>query len=118
MGERNVLCQFWLSEDEADSFNDIVEKSGLSRSAYLRCLIRRLVPVELPPPDYYVFARELHAIGNNLNQIAQKAHVLGAIDVRRYEASVQALEQVTTKIAQAVFRHKELDRWQPPRSGE
>ena len=41
-----------------------------------------------PPPDYYSMMRELHKIGNNLNQIAQKAHVLNVIDVQRYDQEV------------------------------
>jgi hypothetical protein len=45
----------------------------------------------MPPPDYYTMMRELHAIGTNLNQIAQKAHVLNAIDVKRYDENAAAL---------------------------
>lgn len=118
MRARDIRIQFRLTEKEAASFDDIVTRSGLSRSAYLRCLIKGLVPVELPPPDYFAFARELHFIGNNLNQIAQKAHVLGVIDAKRYSEESRALEKVTKEIWEAVYRHKEMDRWLPPRSGE
>ena len=118
MRARDIRIQFRLSDKEAAAFDGIVEKSGLSRSAYLRCLIKGLVPVELPPPDYFAFARELHCIGNNLNQIAQKAHVLGVIDAKRYFEATRALEATTKEIWEAVYGHKEMDRWLPPRSGE
>ncbi|MFR1166262.1 MAG: plasmid mobilization relaxosome protein MobC [Adlercreutzia equolifaciens] len=36
--------------------------------------------------------RELHAIGNNLNQIARKAHALGTVDAARYDAEARRLE--------------------------
>lgn len=84
MRKRNVHVQFWLDKKEAEAFNKKVKRSGLSREAYLRHLVNGLVPQDAPPPAYYDFMRELHRIGGNLNQIAQKAHVLGVIDERRY----------------------------------
>lgn len=85
MRKRNVHVQFWLDKKEAEALNKKVKRSGLSREVYLRHLINGLVPQDAPPPAYFDFMRELHGIGNNLNQIAQKAHVLGVIDERRYE---------------------------------
>ena len=85
MRKRNVHIQFWLDKKEAEAFNKKVKRSGLSREAYLRHLVNGLVPQDAPPPAYYDFMRELHRIGGNLNQIAQKAHVLGVIDERRYD---------------------------------
>ena len=117
MRKRDALCQFWLTKEEAAAFDELVKKSGLTRSAYLRFLIRGIVPIELPPPDYYTFVRELHGIGNNLNQIAQKAHVLGVIDADRYTDTAKKMEERTLQIMEAVISHKEMDRWQPPRSG-
>ena len=84
MRKRNVHVQFWLDKKEAEAFNKKVKRSGLSREAYLRHLINGLVPQDAPPPAYFDFIRELHGIGNNLNQIAQKAHVLGVIDAVSY----------------------------------
>lgn len=88
MRKRNVHVQFWLDKKEAEAFNKKVKRSGLSREAYLRHLVNGLVPQDAPPPAYYDFMRELHRIGSNLNQIAQKAHVLGVIDERRYQTYV------------------------------
>ena len=118
MRERNTRIHFRLSPKEAAAFDELVKKSGLTRSSYLRFLIRGLVPLELPPPDYHTFARELHGIGNNLNQIAQKAHVLGVIDADRYTDTAKTMEERTLQIMEAVFSHKEMDRWLPPQCGE
>ena len=71
MRKRNVHVQFWLDKKEAEAFNKKVKRSGLSREVYLRHLINGLVPQDAPPPAYFDFIRELHGIGNNLNQIAQ-----------------------------------------------
>ena len=71
MRKRNVHIQFWLDKKEAEAFQKKVKKSGLSREAYLRHLVNGLEPQDAPPPDYYAMMRELHGIGNNLNQIAR-----------------------------------------------
>ena len=72
MRKRNVHIQFWLDKKEAEAFQKKVKRSGLSREAYLRHLVNGLEPQDAPPPDYYAMMRELHGIGNNLNQIARK----------------------------------------------
>ena len=80
MRKRNVAILFRLNRKEAEALDKKVKKSGLSREAYLRHLISGVVPRDAPPPDYYSMMRELHRIGNNLNQIAQKAHTLNVVD--------------------------------------
>ena len=102
MRKRNVHIQFWLDKKEAEVFNQRVKRSGLSREAYLRHLINGLVPRDAPPPDYFSMMRELHGIGNNLNQIAQKAHTLNVVDVQRYDTAVRQFETAVKKITEAV----------------
>ena len=80
MRKRNCRVQVRLDNKEYQGFMKAVRKSGLSQEVYLRHLINGVVPQDAPPPDYYHFMRELHGVGNNLNQIAQKAHVLGVVD--------------------------------------
>ena len=103
MRKRNVHIQFWLDKKEAEVFNKRVKRSGLSREAYLRHLINGLVPRDAPPPDYFSMMRELHGIGNNLNQIAQKAHILNIVDVQRYDTAVRQFEMAVKKITEAVL---------------
>ena len=71
MRKRNVAILFRLNKKEAEALDKKVKKSGLNREAYLRQLISGVVPKDAPPPDYYSMMRELHKIGNNLNQIAR-----------------------------------------------
>jgi hypothetical protein len=103
MRKRNVRIQFWLDKKEAESFDKSVKRSGLSREVYLRHIINGLIPTDAPPPDYYSMMRELHAIGTNLNQIAQKAHVLNVLDVKRYDENTAALHRAVVKITNAVM---------------
>ena len=102
MRKRNVAILFRLNRKEAEALDKKVMKSGLSREAYLRHLISGVVPRDAPPPDYYSMMRELHRIGNNLNQIAQKAHILNVLDVQRYDRDMRMFEDTVKKITEAV----------------
>ena len=103
MRKRNVAILFRLNRKEAEALDKKVKKSGLSREAYLRHLISGVVPRDAPPPDYYSMMRELHRIGNNLNQIAQKAHTLNVVDVQRYDRDMRMFEDTIKKITEAVI---------------
>ena len=61
------------------------------------------MPRNAPPPDYYAMMKELHKIGNNLNQIAQKAHVLNVVDVQRYDRDMKMFEETVRLITEAVI---------------
>ena len=67
------------------------------------------VPRDAPPPDYYAMMRELHGIANNLNQIAQKVHVLNVMDVQRYDAAVRQVEAAIKTITAAVVLPQPMD---------
>lgn len=110
MRKRNVAILFRLNRKEAEALDKKVKKSGLNREAYLRHLISGVVPRDAPPPDYYSMMRELHRIGNNLNQIAQKAHTLNVIDVQRYDRDVQMLETTIKKITEEVILPEPISR--------
>lgn len=103
MNTRNVEIKVRLSRKEADSLNKRVRKSRLSREAYLRHLINGSIPRDAPPPDYFSMMRELYRVGNNLNQIAHKAHILNVIDVQRYDTAVREFEATVKKITDAVI---------------
>lgn len=103
MQNRTIEIKLRLNKKEAEMLNERVKKSGLSREGYLRHILGGLVPTDVPPPDYYSMMRELHAIGTNLNQIAQKAHVLNVIDVKRYDENVAALNNAVVEITNAVM---------------
>lgn len=110
--KRNVAILFRLNKKEAEALDKKVKKSGLNREAYLRQLISGVVPRDAPPPDYYSMMRELHKIGNNLNQIAQKAHVLNVIDVQRYDQEVWKFNEAVRKITETVILPEKNESWQ------
>ena len=103
MNNRNIEIKVRLNRKEAEALNKRVKKCRLSREGYLRHLINGEVPREAPPPEYFEFMRELHNVGNNLNQVAQKAHVLNVIDVKRYDENCRRLEKHIRDVTAAVI---------------
>ena len=97
MRKRNVHIQFWLDKKEAEAFQKKVKKSGLSREAYLRHLVNGLEPQDAPPPDYYAMMRELHGIGNNLNQLTVLAN-MGKVQFANLDSAVQAFAKINTAL--------------------
>ena len=83
-----------------DTFLNQARKENVSVIVHL---VNGFQPRELPPPDYFAMMRELYGIGRNLNQIAQKAHVLGVIDAQRYDEEVNKLDSFILKLTDAVI---------------
>lgn len=103
MRRRNIPFIFRLNKQEAEAFRERVRRSGLTQESYVRQVISGKMPRDAPPPDYYAMMKELHKIGNNLNQIAQKAHVLNVIDVQRYDRDMKKFEETVRLITEAVI---------------
>ena len=108
--KRNIEIKVRLNRKEADNLFKRVKQSRLSREVYLRHLINDMIPQDAPPPDYYSMMQQLYRIGTNLNQIAQKAHTLNAIDVQRYDAAVHKFEEAVKQITEAVVSPRPIEK--------
>ena len=80
MRNRNVQILFRLSDEEAEQLQILVERSGRSREAFLREMVKGYRLCEKPDPEFYKILRELSAIGNRINQLAAKANALDFVD--------------------------------------
>lgn len=103
MRTRNNRIFLRLNDAELEKLNTAVRKSGLSREVYLRQLIYGLQPRDLPPPDFRAMMRQLYNCGNNLNQIARKAHALNVIDVQKYDEAVLLFRRAVAEINCAII---------------
>ena len=103
MKKRNVLINFRLTEEEVSALTKRAIECGYSREKYIRTLLDGRIPRPVPPPDYHAMMRELHGIGNNLNQVAQKAHVLNVIDAQRYDEALRMFAEAVARIEEAVI---------------
>ena len=84
--KNQVLIRF--SDDELKRLDEWSAAAKMSRSKYVRQLVAGFQPVEFPPIEYEKIISELEHIGNNMNQLAAKAHTLGFSDealIRRYD---------------------------------
>ena len=95
MERRTRKATVRLTEEELARLKEAARRAGWSQEAYLRALIGGIDPRPKPPPDYLAMTRELHAIGNNLNQI-------GTVDAARYDAEARRLEAALREIVAAV----------------
>ena len=109
MRKRNIQIITRLSKEEHQHLCKLVKKSGVSQEVYIRHLINGVVPQDTPPPDYYSMMREFRSIGNNLNQIAQKAHILNVMDVQRYDEPVRRFEKSIKEITGAVLLPRAIE---------
>ena len=87
-----------LNEKEKALLDRKVKQSGLSREAYIRQLIALACTLETQQPDYNVYTEQLHQIGVELNCVARKCHMLGVIDVQRYDNACKDFRHVIDEI--------------------
>lgn len=80
MRNRPVQILFRLTEEEAAYLCELVKRSGRTREAFLREMIKGYRLCEKPDPAFYKSMKELSAIGNRINQLAAKANALGFVD--------------------------------------
>ncbi len=103
MLKRSIKVTFRMNTREFQRLKTQVKKTGLSQEAFIRSLINGYMPKELPPIDYFSMMRELHAIGNNLNQLAAKANATGHIDKAVFQYEANRLRRAVQDIQEAVI---------------
>lgn len=102
MRKRSIRVQVWLNEEENNKLHNNSKRTGLSQEAFIRALINGYIPKALPPHDYHSMTKELHAIGNNLNQLAAKANATGHIDRTVFQYEANRLRKAVLDIQTAV----------------
>jgi len=93
MRKRDIPIRVRLTDSEADHLNQLVERSGRSREAFLRAMIEGYQLCEKPDPKFYKAMCEISTIGNNVNQLAAKANTLGFIDAPKIEEEAKKWHQ-------------------------
>lgn len=96
--KRNKQISIRLTEAELARLTKRVNKSGMNREAYLRSIIRGIVPSDVPPPEYYEVIRQLGSIGNNLNQLARGYNTSGVVNDNGITASLDELKEVLVEL--------------------
>lgn len=91
--KRTNRVQVRLNDDEYDYFLYNLERSGLTKEAYLRKLISDKIPKTKEVGQYEKdILAQLYAIGNNLNQISRRAHSMNVINVEKFFDAVNKFD--------------------------
>lgn len=102
MLKHSIQINFRVNAEEQELLKSRAKKCGLSVAKYLRFLIDRYAPRERPPADYKTLIRELHAIGNSMNQIAARANATGFLNQEAYAKNVEKLNAAILNMQEAV----------------
>jgi len=108
MRTRSIPIWFRVNETEADYLNEIVKRSGCNREVLLRAMIEGYQLCEKPDPEFYKVMRDMRNIGNNLNQLAAKAHALGFIDAPKFEEEAKKWDQFQLSIREYFLAPKKV----------
>lgn len=92
-----------LTDDELKRLDELVEKSGLSRSAFIRQTLKGAAIKQIPPIDFFEVLKHLRQINNNMNQIAVRANYIGLIDADAYRKNVEWLQSTVGEMMRQMY---------------
>lgn len=91
-----------LSQKDFNMLERRARRCKISKSEYMRRLLNRHVPREVPPLDYYGMMNELRAVREDLDVLAQMAAATGLMDANAIEVQLRRLRDTSEKIGLAV----------------
>lgn len=101
---RNIEKHILLNSDEAEDLQIKARKACLSEAGLLRLLLKGYHPKEKPDDRFYEAMQELSAIGNNINQLAKKAHSLNFVDAPMLEQEAIRWHQFQADVERQFLR--------------
>lgn len=84
MRTRNWKFNVYLNNDGKFMLQKKAKVTGLTTSALIRFLITDFKPKEKPPEEFYESLNSIRKIGNVLNQIAVRMHMIGYVEDEKY----------------------------------
>ena len=92
-----------LAPEELANLEQASLLSSMTKSNYLRMLIRGYLPRQTPPEPFQEAMRQLREISGSMAQIARTAQAQGAVDAQEYSATVQRLFAEILALERAVM---------------
>lgn len=106
---RNIEKHVFMNQSEANELAKKSSRAGLTESALIRMLVKGYAPREKPDDRFYIVARQLAGIGNNLQQICRKANALNFIDVPALVAALEKLDTFENEISREYLNPARLE---------
>ena len=102
-----------ITAAENEDWKRKAELTCMTESALIRMLMKGFVPKEQPDERFYEYMNQLSAIGNNVNQLAQKANSLNFIDAPMLHKEVEAWRQFRAELERRfLYPDKSETKWQ------
>ena len=98
MRNRTKTFSVRLSEQECETLNKAIVKTGLTKSAFIRTVARGYLPKPRPPNDYDKMMSELTEIGTNLYDICRAVSDTNKIDTTLLKEQAERLDKVILQI--------------------
>ena len=86
------------SEQEYETLNKTIAKTGLTKSAYIRTVARGYLPKPRPPNGYDEMMSELTEINTNLYDICRATSNIDKIDTTLLKEQTERLDKVILQI--------------------
>lgn len=84
MRQRNWKFNVYLDHDEKQMMERKAKKTGLTYSALIRSLLEDFKPKEKPPEEFYESLNSIRKVGNVINQIAVRMHMIGYVEDEKF----------------------------------
>ena len=88
-----------MNDKELEELNRNVQLAGVCREKYIRCALMGITIHPRTPDSCKALARQVAAVGNNLNQLAKMAHQQGFPGTKsKIMALLDEFNKIITKI--------------------
>ena len=98
MRNRTKTFSARLSEQEYESLNKAIAKTGLTKSAFIRTVARGYLPKPRPPNDYDKIMSGLTDIATNIYSISNGTFNIHKIDTEFLRGQAERLDKVILQI--------------------
>lgn len=98
MRNRTKTFSARLSEEEYEALNKAIAKTGLTKSAFIRTVVRGYLPKPRPPNDYDKIMSELTDIATNIYSISNGTFNIHKIDTEFLRGQAERLDKVILQI--------------------
>ncbi len=98
MRNRTKTFSARLSEQEYETLNKAIAKTGLTKSAFIRTVARGYLPKPRPPNDYDKIMSELTDIATNIYSISNGTFNIHKVDTEFLRGQAERLDKVILQI--------------------
>ena len=98
MRNRTKTFSARLSEQEYETLNKAIAKTGLTKSAFIRTVARGYLPKPRPPNDYDKIMTELTDIATNIYSISNGTFNIHKVDTEFSRGQAERLDKVILQI--------------------